>query len=994
MCSDIRSYSQIDPEILYAEYCFEEKINIHECNLKTSKAIAKLLNALMNTSGGLILLHCGELPQNIDKKRDRWLQAFQQHVTTHWIPGDLYMSLVHVQYKELLNLLYIVLIVDKSSELVTFSYNAYGRHAVGVMPITGAVKVKEMIQRTEEDYLQTVPRSTLKDRAFTLDEKLPAHYRESQTMEFKHYEGSNDFSAQKIKRKLENKKSRGLWENISAFANTGGGSLVIGIKEEKTGPVVKGYQVSDNQHAEEDELTQYIDTKLKKCVWNGKQPDHPTYWNVSYHDVKSDEQRDRKLIEVSVVQVRGGMFYKAPVYYRVDGDARDKQNRLVEVSEFDTWKRAFYPNWKKSESWSKMDRLDKHVDKENNSGRSETEPVKDIKGQAESNRINENDEEENMGAFSQNAKTHKSFRESQSEHKTDIRPQKLSVHSCCIQDMVRQLQSLKGRHRWFPSLKSTLMRTRLPDNCEKLFAHIDHQDWEGIASVIGVQSKFRTGIPKSLCDVLVISEHGSPKLICCFKNEDIPEADKIGYTLQFGRELKAKFLMSTFNTAYLPLHFHFDVQVLTLSRDGSVSITWNSPDEQHKQLVTYPEKAGQHQYQVACTGLAEMLLQTDRSLTNYRGDVLMKHLTAEQARIILERDEKILIVFGKSGTGKTAVALTMIKEAKADAPRNILYICASAGVQAYVESQRLCPVWKITRTNCLSRDQKSDLKTYNLVVVDDAHAIVPGDDWEKDPDDLYNLLFSQSTNTDAEVAIFLDPYQDYKGQMPKEFHEKLRDLALSSIKPKLETDQIQIYPLKKRIRNSHQINSWIQANQNKADKQKQRNCSESVPCLNETEGDDIKYSYVGSSLDEIGSAVDAILHRLEKLYGKSSIVILCDDEQQLNDVRNQLQNKFNRQIQNGRIYPITEIVMCQLEDFGGLEAEVVLFLLPPKWGLEYVGNTKYVCCVSSRAISRLEFLLPWNPMEYQDRLEKLEEFLELFKIVSVKIFICCKDCKD
>ncbi len=622
--------------------------------------------------------------------------------------------------------------------------------------------------------------------------------------------------------------------------------------------------------------------------------------------------------------------------------------------------------------------------KENNSEKTEPEPANVSKEQSEIS-LNETDvisEGKDMEDFSHDTKTHKSFRESQSEYKTDIEIENLSVHHCCIKDTIKDLQSITGKHVWFPSIKSTLKRARVQPNCEIFFEHIDRQQWEGIASPITAEPQGYTGITKALCVVLVISKHGSPRLISCFMNDDVSVTDKIVYALKFGLELKAQFLMSTFNVEHLPLHFHLDIQVLILSDDGAISISWNSSDAQP---VAYPERLDQSQYHVACTGLAERLLRTDRSLKNYRGKVLMEHLTAEQARLILERKEDIVIVRGKSGTGKTAVALAMIQEAREEAartgtPPNILYICASAGVQAYVESQKLCTVWNINRTDSLSDKQKCAVKSYDMVVVDDAHAIVPAERWQEDDNDLYKLLFIHSART--EVAIFFDPFQDFKDQIPERFDEKLRNLDLCT-NTNLETDQIQICTLKKRIRNSREINSFIQANQNQA------NIPERVPCLNEREGDDVTYSYIGSNMGEISSYVDVILHRLTRQYEKASIVILCDEERQLKIVRHQLRRKSNRQIENGRSFPLTGTVMCQLEDFGGLEADVVLFLLPPDWGLEYVGNWKYVYCVSSRAILRLEFLLPWNPTEHQDQQKKLEQFLELFKAVSNNTTGCC-----
>ncbi len=959
--------------MLYAEYCFKENIDIRNTDKKASEKIGKMVNALMNTSGGLIVLNCGEA--YLDKERDEWLQTFK-----YWIPSGLY-TLLSVHYKRIIKQIYLVLFVEKSPKLATFTYHARWRHAAGKDHITSDDEIKTLIQRTEEVCPQEKPRSRLKDildnagkELFTLDEELPVRYHESKTIEFKHYPSITVFGAREIKKKLD----ADLTENISAFANTDGGSLIIGVED--TRAAVKGYQVAAKQKDEEESLTQYINSKLGKCIWNGKQPDHDTYWNVSYYDVKSEKQNNRKVIEISVHKVRGGMFYKAPVYFIVDTDTKETR-RFVEVSDFDQWRRCLCGDLKTAKPKKKMDRLERHVNTNNDSG--ETENATREREEGTSANISEISDAENTGGFSKDTQTHRSFRESRSEYKTDIEAKSLSVYDCCINDMVKDLQSPSREHIWFPSIKSTLKGAYVPPYCTTFFAYIDQQKWEGIASVIPRPPKCHIGITKSSCDILVISRHAFPRLFCCFNNDDAPGADDlIVYALKFGRELKAQFLMSKFNAGNLPLHFHFDVQVLTLSKDGSVSTYWNSPDEQNERLLAYPDEImANHNalYELSCTGLAEIVLQTDCSLKGYRGEVLMEHLTAEQARIILERNEKILIVHGKSGTGKTAVALAMVQEAKAAAVRAdklyqmpVLYICASTGVQAYVDSQKLCKVWKINRTDSLSDEQKSDMKTYDLVVVDDAHAIVPGENWEEDPGDLYNLLFAHSARTQAEVAIFLDPNQDFKGEIPEKFDEKLRDLALST-NSDIEKDEIQIYPLKKRIRNSREISSFIQANQNQAD------MSEKVPCLNERDGDDVTYTYIGTSREAIVRSVDAILDRLTLQCEKTSIVILCDDERQL-EMLDELRKKLNRQIQNVTSHPITETVMCKLEDFGGLEADLCrAVFLATELGVEVCGKLK-VCLLCQ--FWGLEFLLTWNPSENDDGRKKLEQFLELFKTVS------------
>lgn len=153
-------------------------------------------------------------------------------------------------------------------------------------------------------------------------------------------------------------------------------------------------------------------------------------------------------------------------------------------------------------------------------------------------------------------------------------------------------------------------------------------------------------------------------------------------------------------------------------------------------------------------------------------------------------------------------------------------------------------------------------------------------------------------------------------------------------------------------------------------------------CLNEREGDGVIYDFIGNNFEDNASYLDAKFRGLVQHYEERSIVVLCDDEIQMTTLEKMLRGKFGWNVQSQKIFPVEGIVMSMLEDFGGLEGEVVLFLLPPTFGGDNRGNWKYINCVSSRAKLKLEFLLPWEPEEDPIRLQKTKAFLELFQMVS------------
>ncbi len=960
------------PEKVFAEYCFMKEINIDRCDLTTSKELSKWMTGLMNASGGLIVLHCSK--PHSDKKRDHWLMDFKHHVTSKWIPNSLYRSLVIPRYRMIREQLLLVFFVSKSPTLVTFRNNAYCRHAAGVEPITDPEDIQKLQDGRGETPNTHKPNSQLKrllkgKGGFKLNDEIPLDYCESNTMEFKHYHMKDNseltsFCASELSSRLD--RDNEMLKNISAFANTEGGSLVIGIEESGKFPVVKGFRISDNQTTEEKELTSHIEMKLQECIWNTNQEGN--HWSIFYHDVIEGDEVTRKVIEICVHRVPGGMFYKAPQCFKVD-----KEGRCKEFNGFDTLGNNANSINVEGRDLAPKDRLDRHVTtgivrhKGTPVARHENTPVNIVRLVRDDSSFAIND-----------TKITKSFKQSQSVYKADINTVNLSLRDCCIQDMAKHLMTLRPRKAWFPSKRT--MHRKLSGICHfrKIRRYINKQKWRGIASVITEQ-----GI-SNRCDLLIICKHGPPKLICCFPENESSDEEKLENALRLGRELKAQFLNSAANASYLPLNFHFDIQILKVHPNGPITVVW---DSQMQQPVVYPGTKSLS-YIVACNGLAEMLLKTETTILGCCGQILTDHLTAEQARILLERKEQILIVRGRSGTGKTVVALNVVhelKERRNCTAKDVLYICSNQGVEAYIKSQNLCTVWVLQHSNSLSQEQKSLLQTFKLIVVDDIHGIRLDRRWKENSQDIYRLLFAFASMNKVEIALFFDPYQDFQNRLPKHFDEELREVALNCTEggEVLLPQQVQIYTLDKRIRNSREINRFMQANQNQA------NTPETFTCLNEQEGDDVTYAYIGNTLGETASTINAILDRLSQRYNKASTVILCDDDEQLTSLRSRLRERFNRKLQDGKTFPITNTVICKFEEFGGLEADVILFLLPPNWGLEHVGKWKYVYCVSSRAILKLEFLLPWNAKKIKDkRLQTLHQLLELFKQVGayIKLF--------
>ena len=977
----------------YAEFSFVKGIDINRYDKSTGEEIAQWLTALMSTSGGLVVLYSNR--GESDKRRDQWLMKLKDHVTTKWITNPIYRSLIQYKYmKTKEGQIRIYLFVSKSSSIVTFEYNAYGRHATGIEPMIDKEEVRKLLGDVRQGTTDAVCTSQLKEllgarRSFYHNEEIPTEYCESQTIEFKHYswddKDSNDveFVASKIKSNLH--RDNELLRNVSAFANTVGGSLILGVKEGGKSPVVIGFQTTDNQKQEEMALTSYLEKSLSdRCIWSGHHDNQPvcgTDWNVFYHNVSHPGRKLRKVIEIRVLRHSGGMFVKPPTCYVVNDNGDP-----VPLT-FQEWRERLCPT-------KKEDKGNQHIQTHVRSSEDSPKELPDSSQPSTSKSISNvttgaGDLPDSQHSETVNVKVQKSFE----GEEVEITIHDLKLQDCCTGKMAKYLADHQGEKVWYPSVVATRMKNSDRIQYESLVKYINKTDWCGIATIIEIErepSNQGYGSDTNvclLCYVLIVSTKAHPKLIYCFGVDSLEEThdheDYIRYALHHARKLKKKFLGLAVNKEHQSVLFHFEVQALIIPMTGYITQLWDSEGRNsqggNNQPVSYPYVEHRKIFTIACNGLAEELLKTRYAVKDRHGDALIEHLTEEQARILLDRKERVLVVNGRSGTGKTVIALHLVQDARTRGytKKEVLYICSSDGLKAFVTSQADCEVWVLNATNSLSKQQRDLLmETIKIIIVDDVHAISPSADWEENPNDLYCLLFTRSAQHEAvEVAIFFDPDQDFQSCLPEKFDTKLRNMAESM--RGLSTQDIKLHTLKENIRNSRQINRFMQANQTQAKVEGSR------VCLNEREGDGIIYDFIGNNVEENASYLDGKFRGLVQQYEERSIVVLCDDTTQMITLETILRDRFKWKLQNSQTFPAQGIVVSMLEDFGGLEGDVVLFLLPPSFGAENKGNWKYVNCISSRAKMKLEFLLPWDPDEDPIRLQKTQVFLELFQTVSI-----------
>ena len=972
---------------------------------KTTKEIAKWTTGLMNTSGGWIVLYCNT-PYS-DGQRDRWLMGLESVLINNWIPESTFQSLVRFQYLETDDELRIYMFVCKSPHKITFAYNAYSRQATGIRQIRDPTRIRHLLNEPHNRFNSEECNSPVtllpKMESFQIDAPIPTEYRESQTMEFKHCYCDkskraelHSFGVREFWQRLHG--NGGYIECMSAFANSHGGSLVLGVEEGGKFPVVRGLNVAED---EKQKIHDCLKDALDKCIWHGGpeyKPRHGQDWNVLYHDVKENGAASKRhIIEIRIAKHTGGMFLQTPIYYIISNTGTlvrnvpsDAEGNVDQSEMFDKWTQQFLAadasEVKQTDVYGHFRR---HTDKQHM-----MRPPKDNMRSRVAASETEQDLSAGMESGRDETKLPKSFRQSQSEHKSDITVHSLHLKDCCTVKMARSIQALEHTKTWYPQWETKQKLYPGDVRFSELIDFVNKEEWSGVASVIGSATEAETNLIQGdcslICHVLIIRKNQTPILICCLRDryrEKLSQDRKgslVEYALIRGRFLKQQYLASTVNRTYQSCVFHFEIQVLVVPDDGDITKIWDSRWTT-SQPVAYPHTDNSAQYYIACIGLAEWLLKTRFSVKDRYGDVLTEHLTEAQARILFDRSERVLIVSGKSGTGKTVIALHLVNEALRQglAKEDVLYICSNEGLAAFVRSQVTCRVMVLTISDGLKSVDITSVQKALLVVVDDVHAIRLARAWGKDTSDLYTILLNQVAQCFANVAIFFDPEQDFQEHLPTNFDRRLRGVAESvgGILP----EDIKIVTLSDRIRNSREINRFMQANQNQA------KVPGTISCLNEEEGDDVTYEYIGENLEHSSNVLNARLDSLEKRYSSKSIAILFDDAEQAEEMKTLLQDKFKREFQTDRDYPVCCTVLCNLADFGGLEADVILFLLPARFGTDEIKvSWKYVNVISSRAKLRLEFLLPWEPKEHQQtEQEKIAKLVELFKTVRL-LFVWCR----
>ncbi|XP_075190298.1 LOW QUALITY PROTEIN: schlafen family member 9-like [Anomaloglossus baeobatrachus] len=438
--------------------------------------------------------------------------------------------------------------------------------------------------------------------------------------------------------------------------------------------------------------------------------------------------------------------------------------------------------------------------------------------------------------------------------------------------------------------------------------------------------------PKVVCDILLLSPNHYPTLYSILSAEVSEE--EIQYSRQTAFALKQKLVHIGSYTGKLCVI----PKMLCLSAEhGNSSPSWP--------VMKYPET-----YKLDDLGTLEELLQSlttvilsfKNVLSDKIGIEYFSLLTREQYEV-LSRNlfNKISFVHGPPGTGKTVIALEIIKKIKNlynCTTDDILYICENIPLSEYVRSLNICQT--MTRMCFITLD----MVNVQHIVVDEAQNFnVNKGDWYKKAKDivkksggvfwvfLHNFQSCHKKPTGlpdcgSQNKSWLTTVVRSPDLIFKKIHKKMNQVACRANDPFLAE-------LVKSSKCCHGIGGFCQI-------------------LTLVRADIVKH-------------VSENCHRyLSNGYSQSDIAILCNTDSTATEYKDVLYNEINRRARKQRrtVTPFRRaenltqdaIIIDSVRRFSGLEC-LIVFVINPVCKNPQVNNNLFVCA-ASRATGKLHML--------------------------------------
>ncbi len=339
-----KEFPQIHQHEHLAEYCYKIEVEVTPSSkltkASTGEQIAVVLSSLINSGGGVMIIHPVTAAQNnidLDACKDDIVRLITQQEI--WIPEDVFKGTICTTKNEVEKEIYFF--TNKTGHLVIPNYNAYDIKQNHPEPIVSNNELMRLIRTctcindticekhkeltTESQILSRLPH---RDRLIA-NKSFPALESDSETHFYRNYQ-LNDRSLADV---LNTQSVQcEILELVSALANTEGGSVFLGVTNTAT-PTVEGYRLTENEQTCTEQCISDILTGRNNgsmTIWGYPHIDSTHYWKTFIHEVFSDE---RKVIEICVRNCPGGMFSALPVWL----DIKDT-GEIYQVDSFAEWK--------------------------------------------------------------------------------------------------------------------------------------------------------------------------------------------------------------------------------------------------------------------------------------------------------------------------------------------------------------------------------------------------------------------------------------------------------------------------------------------------------------------------------------------------------------------------------------------------------------------------------------------------------------------------------
>ncbi len=1001
----------------FGEYYYKICLGATEkgsCSMREAEQIALTMSAMMNTSGGVIEVQINESGNVGDNSCEFRLNEFNTQliriITTqqNWIPTHLFSSYVKPCVLEQSNNIYFF--VNKTKDLVTHCSYAYTHVSGEVKLITDYDAICRLLRecscKGDDRCMRHKDVQPELESALSEVDELKAGTWFSELPKKQYFCRHYALRGRPLTYVLCTQSVRNdIKELMSALANTDGGSIFLGVTHTGT-PVVWGCTLdSISTHQLNECILQIIngqagtDITVWSTVTNAREN-----WKLFVHPV-SGRDVDRHVIEIRVEKCPGGMFCAMPLCFEIS-----IPGAILPLNQFEQWKEKMLLSHK-PESNEIAGRLDDHFGE-------------DVLKEADlpSDLLTEDQARSTLHTTDVQNVQKKDPQTSQVFHwwvanNEEVATESLRFDHCCAQELADEAIDIHKPFLFYPPLQTATEHCGNIPYLESSLIAIEqkYRDENGAGVIIQkmpdhLGAELKDVLPAHhLCDVIVLKANCPPVVISVLGN-DCDKSEAENYSKTLGRLLKRFCLLTYGHLCLSSTHLCFQRHLYYLgSMQGCVDGKVHHPADYLRPTIETLD--------IVRYTLAAILLHCE-PMTDRFGDIMVRHLSSIQAKLLWEKRSKVTIIEGKAGSGKSVLALEIMRRItnhRQDRPK-IIYLCRGKGLAAFVkyetEMMGISVDIQTVQPGEIEEMSEKSFNQYTEFIIDDAHALPVT---EHAICRMYDSVFSSLSTPNSHVCIFLDPdMQDYRGCIPTDYSKAIQNMVRKY--RFIRRQDVKTESLGKVLRNSSRICQFIGANLESEMEELRniRNLPEDGAYLytiedlsktkdtvfrrrdeeSEEKAEEDEDESENNNNEDVDAGAAEYTHTQETLvsclldvlkgtmYKERHITILTDNTSQKNQIQEILRcTKY--QTQSSTCFPAKGIVVDTLENFEGLESPVILFIIPESWGTGNIGSLKYRLCIATRAISRLEFLVPWDTEGREQDLVELRRAFQLEVNLSV-----------